>query len=251
MNVMQTNFKIKTNWLLALIFMGGGLFLTSCEKEDNTPEDQEVSIEDAADALMGALSNSSEGLAAEMEAAAKVADEATQKNLTVLECGETRDSTTTYSLNNSYITANYSTTWSWGLVCNAQSIPTAVTLGRATQGTYETARMSSDDSAESDWTVTQLLTGPNFVINGSYERDGSQASKVRDMRSFTSDILFTLDDLNIDKGTRRITSGIASFSISGASSTGNSFSFEGDIVFNGDGSATFIINGEQYTIDLY
>ncbi len=249
---MQTKIMNHVKTLSVLLFLGTTLLFVSCDRDnDNSPEDQNVTTEDAVDVLSGALAEGSSGLVAEIEAGAKAADEATQKNLTNLDCGETRDSSTVYSVDRTNLSADYTIGWTWTLLCNAQDIPSALNFTRSLQGTYETQRMESDDTADATLTIEQLLVGPNYVFNGGYERDGSQQSKVREMRAFNSNITINVDDLNVDKGTRRITSGLASFSISGSSSGGTGFEFEGDIVFNGDGSATIIIDGQQYTIDLY
>lgn len=251
MIIMMTPILKPGNWLFVLAFLSSSLVFTACEQDDPEPATNEtITEEEMVDLLEGALVNGSEGLVAEMAAAAKVSDEALEKDLKSLECGETADSTVTRNFTNAYITSAYNSTWTWTLFCNAQNLPTEIAFGRSTEGTYETARLLSDDSATSDWSVSQLIFGPNYVINGSYEREGTQESKVRQMRSFTSQILITVDDVNIDKGEQQITSGIASFTLTGTGSEGGSFTADGDLVFNGDGTLTLIINGNSYVIDL-
>ncbi|MCB0634986.1 MAG: hypothetical protein KDC54_00130 [Lewinella sp.] len=242
--------QIQKFFSLAIIatFALSSAFLTSCEKEEAT--EPAISGEEAAELLEVSLKADSEGLAAEMMLAAELAQSAVNKNLTTLDCGETRDSTVSHSIANAWVTANYSSTFTWGLICNNFDIPTQLTFTRETAGDYESNRWISDDEASSNWIVSQLLTGDSWVVNGSYERLGYQESKVHEMRTFNSTITYQVTDLHISKDDRRISSGATSFSLAGENSDGNSFLITGGLVFNGDGTATLTINGESYLIEL-
>ncbi|MCB0639288.1 MAG: hypothetical protein KDC54_21830 [Lewinella sp.] len=241
------------NWItffLMSALLTTSALLTSCERDADTP-DEVITNDEAAELIEGALQADSEGLAEEMLLATELAESAVNKNLTTLACNETRDSSFTRTLNESYLTASYSSTFSWTLLCNSQDLPTAIEVARQTTGNYESQRWISDDEASGSWTVSQLLFGSSYIINGEYARTGYQESKVREMRTFDSTISFTIEDLYVDKGTQRISSGTGTFTMAGEGSDGNSFDLSGTIVFHGGGSATVIINGQQYTIDLY
>jgi len=236
---------------LFALLMAFGLLTTSCNKEAEEPQ-VVLTEEEIVAVVEGALLADTDGLAAQSEDAVYIAEQYTVKDgLGGGPCGETMDSTVSYSFSDPRITASYNSTFVWTLNCNNASIPQTLDFDRTAEGNYETARMISDDSAVGDWLVENLITGANYVINGTYSRQGSQTSKVRNMNAFTSSLQVGLDDLNLDKGTRRIVSGIASFTLTGSGTAGRSFSYEGDLVFNGNGSVTIIINGHSHTIDLY
>ncbi len=244
--VMQNSQRINLLQFLALVLAIG--LLSGCNKEEEQ-QVTTVSEEDAVEVVENALKVESEGLTAEVEDAAQVADEYAEK--TEVPCGETFDSTAVYSLTNTYITADYTSSWSWTLSCNQQNIPTTLDFTRTTEGDYETTRMVSDDSATGAWTLDNLLLGDAYTINGSYVRTGSQESKVRNMTTFSSTVEFALADVNVDKDLYRITDGTATFTISGTGSGGRSFQYTGEIIFLGDGAATITINGNTYSVDLY
>ncbi|MCB0704343.1 MAG: hypothetical protein KDC34_03500 [Saprospiraceae bacterium] len=239
--------KIQSLFILALF----SLNFIACQKdEDPQPELKTISEEEAAEIVEGALASQSEGIATETLDAAYVADEYAEKIVGGSPCGMTYDSTVDRSLNNPYITALYSSTWEWEVFCNNLDIPTTMNYARTTAGTYATNRLESDDQANSTWTVDNLFGGNPYLINGVYERNGTQQSLIRDQNAFSSNILIEVDDLVIDKDDKHIESGIASFTLTGEVEGGESFSFEGDIIFLGDLSANLIINGTVYTIEL-
>lgn len=226
--------------------------LFSCERDDNTPtEDLRISEEDAVDLLTGAIIYSSEGIATEAADAAKMAEQVEEKGLTAIGCGEAGDSTVVRNYDKPRITAAYNSTFSWLLNCNSIGVPTVLEFDRTTNGEYATNRIESTDSATSDWEISELITGPNYILNGTYTRTGQQTSLVRNQQTFNSSISLTLDNINIDKGQRRIVSGIASFTLTGQTTDGQDFSFDGDIVFLGSGAANVIINGNTYEIELF
>lgn len=229
-----------------------GMTTFSCESDtSDDPVTTTISDEEVLAIVSGTLTTGTEGITAEAEEMAYVADAVLEKGPTALSCGETADSTFTRNLNEGRLTALYENYLFWGLNCNENDLPTSIFFGRQMTGDYETERLISDDEATSDWLIESLLLGPNYIFNGRYERTGTQESKVRDMHSFNSTVIIEIEDLNIDKGEKRIASGIATFNLSGTINSETTFSQEGTIVFLGDGAANIVINGNTYTVDLY
>ena len=222
----------------------------SCEKTEDEPGTSTISDEEALEIVSGATMTASEGLTAEAVEMAYVADAVLEKGPSPLACGETADSTFVREINLDRITGLYSNYLFWGLECNDLDLPNSIFFGREMAGNYETARLISADEAESDWDISSLLTGPNYIFNGQYERNGTQESKVRDMRNFSSNVLIEVEDLNIDKGEKEIVSGIAQFTLTGNVNGEVDYSVTGTIVFLGEGTANVIINGNTYTIEL-
>lgn len=236
--------------LAFVLFLGMSLSACNKNREDSPTPDATISEEEAAAVVEGAVTARTQGLGAEIEDALYLADEYAEKD-GGNPCGEPFDSTLTRAVDNANLTASYTISWAWQVSCNALDIPVAIDYQRTATGNYETARMISGDNAGSNWAISNLIQGPNYVLDGTYTREGAQQSKVRNQYSFASSLLIEVDNLNIDKGTRRIQSGIAGFTLTVTGPESNEQTFEGDIVFNGNGTATIIINGNSYTVNLY
>lgn len=235
----------------ALLISFGAVF-TSCDNEEREePQTTTISDDEIIEIVTAATTSTTEGVTAEAIEMAYVADAVLEKGPTALECGETADSTFVRDIDLDRLNGSYSNYLYWGLNCNGIDLPTSIFFGREMNGNYETDRWISDDGANSDWLIEDLLTGPNYIFNGQYERTGTQESKVREMRRFSSTVTIEVQDLNIDKGQKKIESGIANFTLTGLVNGETSFEHTGTIVFLGDGMANLIINGNTYTIDLY
>ena len=61
---------------------------------------------------------------------------------------------------------------------------------------------------------------------------------------------YSLNNIAVSKTTYNIVSGTASVVFNGVSSTGNQYTYDGTITFNGNNTATLVINGNTYTINL-
>lgn len=247
---MKSLFQIslmKHNRVLMML-MAVSLLMGACKKEDNTPKET-VNEEEIAAIVEGALMEDTEGLAQEAAEAVYIADQYTTKTLGP--CGQTYDSTIVRSYNSVNISASYNASLSWTVNCNNLMIPQSVDFTSAAQGQWETPRMSSDDNAISSWNIGNLTTGSTYTLDGSYTRNGSQTSKVRDQNVFTSTLIITSDELNVNKTTRHIESGTASFTLSGSGTGGNNFFHQGSLQFNGNGEVVITFNGHTHTVDLY
>ncbi len=248
--VCAPNFSLKK--LTFLLILSMVFFGTACNKDANdTPKEEAITTEETIALVEAALMEGAEGITHEVEDAVEVAELVLEKTLNNTYCGLSKDSTLSRSLNRPRLAGEYSTTWMWMLNCNEQEIPVNLTFARKASGSYESLRLISDDQANSDWVLDNLVYGTEYVLNGTYKREGTQASKVRAQNTFSSTVEFTVTDLSVGKIKRRINSGSANLLITGQASTGESFSISGTVEFLGDGVATVTINGEVYEIDLH
>lgn len=238
---------------LSVALLAGLFLLTSCEKEPTgTPGSEDAITDEEAVALVeGAMALEAEGLTAELDAAIEVTQPMLQKSPTNPYCGIGNDSTVTHTFTSARFDGNLSTDWQWMLNCDDNDLPVSLTYNRTGEVSYESLRLISSDYAEGNWSMTNLLGGAEYLFNGSYERNGTQESKVRNQTSLESTVKFNLTDLAVGKVKRQINSGAATFTITGETSTGNSYSLSGTITFLGDGAAEVVINGTVYAIDLY
>jgi hypothetical protein len=234
-----------------MILLAVGFTSFSCESDkEEEPSTAAIEDEEVLAIVSVALVADSEGATAEAVEMTDAAEKALEPSTSSIACGETSDSTFVTNINESWITGTYENALTWGLNCNG-NIPISIFYGRQMDGSYETERLVSDDLSSSDWLMESLLTGPNYIINGRYERNGTQESKVREMHTFTSTVVLEIEDLNVDKGEKQIVSGIATFTLSGTINNETTFSQTGTIVFLGDGMANIIFNGNTYTVDLF
>lgn len=228
----------------ALLLAGS---LAACSDED--VKNTGVTEADAADAIEASLTAESNGVAKMAADASALAE--TQSVYTAspdLTCGETH----TVQYNPAYTGANFSYDYSgtrmYSLFCGNDGTPMSFDYDSQVSGTYETPRMLSDDNATTNVSFTNLAGSDITNITGTYVRNGSQESKVRLRRSFSSVVNISLHNMSISKTTRQITGGTATVSITGTGT--NTFYYNGSITFNSNNTATLTINGTAYTINL-
>jgi hypothetical protein len=223
--------------------------LYGCKKEDVNP----VTEDDAADAIAMALESGSSGYAQEVSDAAAYSN--TQgygkKEEATLQCGTPFDTTIVRNHTGS-ITATYSHSFSYLLHCNALDVPQSISFTGTYSGNYDGTRMFSTNTGTRTFTLTGLeLSNAVYTFNGATSRTGTSISKVRSKNTFTSNIALTATDVLVDKSTKRIQGGTGTANITCTSSSGKAYAFSGIITFNTNNTATLIINGNTYTIDLY
>lgn len=215
--------------------------LASCNKEEENLE-KSMEEEEAAEVMESAMTVDAEGLAREAEEAALAAQTYALESY----CGLSGDTTFSRNVSNAFITASYSTTWDWQLTCQGP-IPSIYFFGRETEGNYETNRMISVDTAFSDWSVSNLVTGNAYLLSGLYGRSGSQESKIGQQNSFNSNLEVVVTEIAVDKTTFEILSGEGTFVLTGQGSGGTDVTYTGEITFNGGNSVTITLNGQSYT----
>ncbi len=227
--------------LLALVLISG------CNDGAGTDLDDAITLsaDDAADAFASSLGGgtTTSGLTTQLEELATAAGgggigKVDASSGVMFDTTITRQRLGTYSF-------TYTFRYSYGLA-NANQFNFAYSM----KGVYDTPRMSSNDSAWATLQASNLLSGQAYSITGVYNRYGTQTSKVRNKVHFSSTITFAFSALQIDKATKKITSGTATLSMSGQTSTGNIFAYTATITFLGNQQATLVIDRRTYTLNL-
>jgi hypothetical protein len=242
---------MRTNEMKSLIFLGliGSLMFTSCTKDGETTD---IQANEAVEVIESALANESNGMSKTMST---TLDYATAQNVFTatpyLNCGQVY----ALSYNESYSASNYSYSYTAQrnalLNCDANGTRQSFTSNTNFSGNYSTPRMSSDDTIETLFSVTGLsVTNSNTIFNGNYTRKGTQVSKTRNNNSFSSTLTCSLNNINVNKTTYMIQSGSASVNFVGVSSSGNQYTFSGTITFSVNETATLVLNGNTYNINL-
>jgi hypothetical protein len=231
---------IKSFRLLLPVLTSVVLLMSSCKKENTSSN--VITEDEAAEVISLSVSGSTEGLATQTAEIAARAD--TYGSV----CGYSKDSTIVSINTSGTYTWNYTFNWQWSVLCTG-GVPNSMNANYSMKGVYDAPRMSSSDSAIANLAVTNLITGSQYTFNGTYTRDGSQISKIRNRNSFTSKAILGLTNVKVNKTTGKIDAGTATVSIVGATTGGSSFSYAGTVTFMGNQSATITLNsGAVYNV---
>ncbi len=229
------------------------LLFTGCKKDSTT---NTLTADDAADAMTSAMTTSTGGLSSQVSTAATYsytqgAYKTSGATATLsLSCGVPFDTTFSFAYTG-VTTASYSGQWDYLLTCSG-SLPQSLTMSGSYTGSYDAPRIKSTNTGTRNWTLTgiDMLTSTPYTFNGSFTRTGSHTSKVRNQYTYNADITITVTNLTVSKTTGQITGGTGAVTMTGTVSNGNSYSFNGNVVFNGNGAATLTINGNTYSVTL-
>ncbi|MEP2276361.1 MAG: hypothetical protein ABJH98_12955 [Reichenbachiella sp.] len=240
--------KVPQIALLAMLSLG--TIFTSCEKDEST-KTTEITEEDAYDVVEGTLSSETYGLTETVEQASLTAEEqACYTSEAAIECGTLYTIVYAVQDTSSNLSYDYNAEANYELTCTNLKVPSIFDFETTVTGTYDALRMSSQDSFESEITIAGLEPSETTAIfNGSYERNGTQKSKVSDNRNFTSQVINTLNDLKINKSNHKIEGGIAMLNIL-LTTDDESKSFTAHLTFHANNTAILDINGTVYTVYL-
>lgn len=239
---------------VARFVIAGGIValvgVSACKKDNNNNNSNNakatVTEADAAEVTTDAVSPATGGFDAQVKISVSIYVSSSTK----LSCGAKKDTTISYSSPTNFI-PNYAYTlnWNYQLDCNS-GIPSQFVFGFSGSSKYNGALMVSSDNSAGSFTIADPgLTSSSYTFNSNYERSGKQTSKVGYQKSFTSDFKMNSSNILIDKATHEIISGTASVTITGMSSNGNNFSFNGNITFLGNKKAKLVLNsGTTYNI---
>jgi hypothetical protein len=117
------------------------------------------------------------------------------------------------------------------------------------RGTYDTPNLASDDTSHAEMVISDLAS-PSLRFNGTYTRMGSEVFKNRDMKEFSSLLVARLNDVTVEKATRRPAGGTINANLSGQFSGGSKFEVVAEVTFKGNQQMTIVINGKTFNADL-
>ncbi|EPR67062.1 hypothetical protein [Cyclobacterium qasimii] len=231
------------------IFTAIAIFsLISCTKEEDMEIKNEVSEEEVIVVIESSLQKSTGGL---NEMTNTFSKELTT-NITLNElCGNLYENSYNYNYNETPILADYDIDWSYMMACNSFNVPQMVAFEANSVGSYSTSRINSNDISIIDIDISGLQpSASTLLFSGIFNREGTQSITTNlKTRSLTSTFNVDLVDVVIDKSNYIISSGSGTFILSGLSQN-IPFSFNGTIVFNGNGSVTLTVNENDYEINI-
>jgi hypothetical protein len=230
--------------------------LMSCNKGSGTkPSTTTSTTDDAADLVTASLAtNTTSGSTTNTnDITASVVSKVSIDSL----CG----TTWTDSVNRSilFTTAGgpaftYKATHTYTLDCGKGTnglVNDSVTVKSAFSGNYSYPVLTGSYTGTAVWYIAGLGHGsPTLTINGEYKRSGTFTSKLDTTFAGTHSIDLVFSNVVLQKPLRTITSGTATFTITGNTIKRGSFTYNGTIVFNGQYAATLHLNGITYLLDL-
>lgn len=233
-----------SRFLSFLLFVGTLSLTTSCVKTDEIIE--AISESDIVEIIEANLQNNAGGLVSNLE------DIATQL-VEAVTSGELCDTLYTEIIEENFqsvqFQAAYTSTLSYEMACDTLNLPQAATFSTLTSTMYNSVRMVSEDDSDFAGNATGLLlSSKTLTIDGDYSRTGTQELNFMEQENITSTLSMNLTTLEISKQGLEIESGNATFSLSGSTSN-ETFSYDGTIVFKGGNTATVTINGTAYDIN--
>ena len=230
--------------MLLIPALGLTLIFSSCKKDGTTTA--AVTADEAAEVMVQSIDPASGGLALQTTASTTI----TLTNSSSVKCGVAKDSTISGSGGTATRSYTYNLNWHRLLTCGAGNLPSKLDFTFTGGSTYSGPKMSSDDNSTGAFSVTGLeLASPEYIVNQTYTRNGTQQSKVRNNRSFTSTVNVATTNVKVNKVSQQITSGTGTIAITGTASTGEAFSFTGTITFLGSKKATIVLStGATYQI---
>ena len=237
------NLKLLRSVLLASLLIG----LYSCQQEEEEPVYTPTEA-DAVAIVEEFVAQSSGGMTEEV---AKLNESIQAKDLgdLDLECGVPFDTTLSYFLSGS-ASGSWIRNWNLLLNCPLTENPFLEVVTDYT-GSFDGYWRSSDREGTRQWVWSNLgPEGEYIYLNGAGQHGGNRSFNGPNQASFSWDHEAQWTDVEIDKLTHIINSGSGTFTLTLTGPEGNTHTFNGTIIFNGDQTATVTINGEVYEVDL-
>ena len=209
-----------------------------------------VSTDEAADMAANSLAISTNGVG---DIVLDVTGRATSLVRRHLGCGTLQsDTISRQSPAGSTTTYSYNLNYNFIVVCGSDNTPDSLSSSLVYTGSANGPNLTSSNSGSSIFGVTGLdSAATSYVVNGEYKSAGSFASKTDTASHGNNNVDIVITALTLTKSNRNIASGTATITITGDVPKNGNFSYTGNVVFNGDGTATLTLNGTKYQINLY
>lgn len=238
--------KMKTLKIGAIAILG--LLAAACNDDDDNKNTAKLTSQEQAEMVASSMGQS--GFAGSAEQSAGYADDATASGRQQ-ECGYTNEGDFNLGATLGQISFSLDYTYNVALNCDDNEEPESFTASFDYDGSYNGPRFESDYSGSGDLTITSLSQDDDqFELNGSYDRAGSFKTKVDGEVQEEGQHSLDIDAhaVMVSKESHKITSGSADVSASGSIEGRGSYSFDADVTFNSNGTATIKVAGDTYTL---
>lgn len=136
--------------------------------------------------------------------------------------------------------------WRYKFTCQ-DGLPTLITYSRSATGSVTNDLFDWTGKDDGQWTLD--LTQSEYILNGTYTRDGITQSHHPQKDTYTDKLAIELTKLNIKKShPYNIQGGTGRIIYDAQYSNGIQLSIPATIKFNGDNSATITINNVEHIV---
>ncbi len=233
--------KFATLVLIMLLALG------ACKKNDSVSVN--ITTDEAASLMASSLSTNTNGF---ITASADIMVNSQSVYDLNIACGSSKTYTATHQ-STAGATPAYNNTfaYTYTLNCNTNNLPDNVTGTAADNGSFDGPNLSSTNAGTATFRVAGLVpTSAAYVVNGEYKRTGTFALKVGSKSTGTTTVDIVISNLVINKTSKVVLSGTATFTVTGSTTNRSNFNYSGNITFTGNGTAAVTISGSVYVIDL-
>lgn len=218
---------------------------TACNEKTEDPTYTPTSL-DAAKIMEESLASRSGGMTDEMASLGGTLE--AKSGEIELECGVPFDTTFSFTISGD-VNGEFTREWSLLLNCPEGENP-FLDVNTSYVGTIVGPYRTREREGVRDWTWTEIgPIGDLRYMNGTGEHGGTRTFNANDA-TFSWDYDAEWTDVAVLKETNQIYSGSGVFTLVIVGPEGNSFTFDGTVVFNGNQTATVTVNGEVYEMDL-
>ncbi|MCI4667057.1 MAG: hypothetical protein MRZ79_02780 [Bacteroidia bacterium] len=232
----------------SIVMITATLFLclmASCADPGNIQDDQ-LTEEEALEIVEAYIIPADGGAMADVESITSETENITLADL----CDTTYLDTFIYSFVRPNRQATSEIIWNMSVLCNNFNIPQSASVSVQTSVDVNTPRIISTGNSTFAGTVTGLeLRSPSMSWSGNYIRSGNSDLTFRNANDTDTELDLSLTNVVIDKRDQTILSGTGVYTLD-VLINGNSQNFQGTIAFNGNQTATIVVNGTPFTVDL-
>lgn len=226
-----------------------GLLAVACNDDDENKNTAKLSSQEQAEMVASSMGESGFNGSAEQSAALADDDGSAGK---LQECGYTSEGDFDLGATIGQISFSLEYDYNVALTCDDNDEPESFRADFTYSGSYDGPRFESEYSGAGDLRITKLDDeDDSFEINGEYDRSGSFATRdeqgeVSEQGQHSIDI--EASSVVVTKNNRKVVGGTADVSASGSIEGRGSYSFDADVTFNSDGTATIKVAGDTYRL---
>lgn len=239
----------KSAWLFVSVLIA---FVACKDDEEEVPN--AISSEEAAVMVSSSFASNSSGISFVSKEAADESEDILEDNSggRVASCGISQNiDLSGSSPSGGIISWSYNFSYKFRLNCNTEEAPENITADLSYSGDYSDANVAFEHSGLADLDLTGLDEASNdFLLNGLFKRGGSFEIKKGERKAGSSNAEITITGVTIDKTSHKISSGSASFVLTGSVSGKGTFKYTGTVIFKGNDSAELKISSEVFVVNL-
>lgn len=238
----KLNFFKSNTWVLLLALFAISFSSTSCSKDEE--EITFVTVDDAAELVAFSIANRTYGAVNDLNYVAN-------NVLATIDCNESESASrkVTESSADGEISVIYDISENFAKSCAGEEM---VTYTFNANQDLSSVRLNLDQDITGTWSVAGVQNNStSLTYNGEYNRTGLWTYNLEDNHSDNVTFNSLLQNINANPDNGQITSGAASFQMSGTSTIHDAYSYKGNIEFQGNNISIITFEtGERYELNL-